>query len=89
MPMTKVDFIYDPDNWEVTYHWSDRSELTDDMWLGFDEIKRFGTLIEGPPKFCVRVILTRDEYGDVDEEKYQWFDTEEEAKLAIANNAHP
>lgn len=82
--MSKPDYLYDPENWEVTWEWSDRSEALDDADLSIGEIKRFNTLIQGPPKFAAHVALTRDDAGDPDDHEIQWFDTEDEAKAAIA-----
>jgi hypothetical protein len=83
--MSKPDYLYDPEDWEVTYDWGDRSEAVEHVDLGYGEIKRFNTLISGPPKFAALVVLTRDEAGDVDEHEIQWFDSEEEAKAAVTS----
>jgi len=75
------DFIYDPDEWEFTFTWADRSDLMESIDLG--EIKQFDTLIKGPPKWAAHVILTCDEEGDPDETELRWFDTYEEARAAL------
>lgn len=81
--MADPDYIYDPDDWEFTFNWQDRNDLTEDAIRPFlGEMKRFCTLIEGPPKFAAYVLKSdaQDE-GDVE---LRWFNSEEEAKRAIA-----
>jgi hypothetical protein len=81
--MSDPDYVYDPEDWEVTQEWSDRSYLVDELYVG--ELKRFSTLIQGPNKYAAHVVLTRDEAGDPDETKIRWFDTEAEAKAALSS----
>lgn len=80
----KPDYVYDPDDWECTYEWSDRSEMVENYDLDHGAVKKFNTLVNGPPKFAVNVILARDEAGDVEDDEIQWFDNEDEAKAAAA-----
>lgn len=80
------DFVYDPDNWEVTYPWVDRAEMVDGMGLWYKDIKRLETLVRGPDKWVVDVVLTWDDDGDPDETELQWFDSKEEAEKALAES---
>ena len=77
----KVDYIYDPCQWEMTYEWGDRGDLVDEIYP-MKEPVQFATLIEGPAVWAVDVVLTRDEKGDPDEEETQWFDNFAEAQAA-------
>lgn len=76
------DFIYDPDGWETTYSFNERSDITDcfpgELW----EPRQFCTLIDGPPIWAVEVVLTMDEAGDPDETEVRWFNSEAEAQAA-------
>lgn len=76
------DYVYDPADWEVTYDWPNRDELTDPMPGEFWEPKEFYTLNKGPSWWAVEVILTTDEDGDPDEMEIQWFDNLDDAKAA-------
>ncbi len=78
------DFIYDPDDWEVTCGWKDRDLLVDDMAFagGLHEPKEFATLIKGPPIWAKEVVLTRDDEDDPDETEVRWFKSLEEAERA-------
>ena len=78
--MPDPDFIYNPDNWDCTYSWRDRDELTDGDDL--DEPHEFATLMIGPPKWAVEVVLTPDQDGEPDETEIQWHDTREAALAA-------
>jgi hypothetical protein len=79
------DYLYDPDDWEVTYHWSDRDEAAECADLRqIGEIKEFGTLIEGPKVFLAVVPTEWDDDGSPAAWKDQWFNSEAEAKAAIA-----
>lgn len=76
--MSNPDYVYDHANWDCTYEWGLRHELVEhdaDMDKPGD-IKRFSTLIEGPPKFAARVEISEDET------EIRWFDTEAEARTA-------
>ena len=86
------DYVYNPDDWEATYEWSDRALLADHEevnWRGRDAPIHFKTLIQGPDKWAANVVLTRDEAGDPDDEEIRWFDSEEEAIAAIRSGAAP
>ena len=76
------DWIYDPDDWEVTHEWGDRDLLVDDMVGEIWEPKEFGTLIKGPSMWAKEVVLTRDENDAPDETEVRWFKTLEEAERA-------
>lgn len=80
--LATADYIYDPDDWEVTYNWADRSEALEHADLATGDVKRFATLIQGPDKFAARVVVSRDDDGNIDETEIKWFDTEAEAKAA-------
>jgi len=80
------DFIYDPDNWEMTLPWDDRSDLAQDTELWHTDIKRFETLVRGPDQWIVNIVLSWDDEGDPDETEIRWFDTEDEAKRALADS---
>lgn len=82
--MADPDYVYDHDNWDCTYEWGMRSELIehDDDLDRAGSIKRFSTLIEGPPKFAARVVISVDEDGEPDEMEIQWFDSEAQAREA-------
>ena len=78
--MADPDYVYDHDNWDCTYEWGMRVELVehDDQLTRPGDIKRFSTLIEGPPKFAA-VVTTEDEETEI-----RWFDTEADARTACA-----
>lgn len=79
--MTKPDYIYDKDNWEMTVEFSDQDILTDD--LDYFDILHCGTLIKGPDLFLVRVPITwDDDDGEPDDYEIQSFATREEAEIA-------
>lgn len=82
--MADPDYLYDPDDWEYTINWDSRVDITEDCkdLRHVGDVKKFNTLIEGPPKFAAKVAVTRDEAGDPDEIEIQWFDTEAEARAA-------
>lgn len=84
--MPNPDYVYDPDNWESTFQWEDRFCLVDELSLWYKDIKRFETLVRGPDKFVVNVVLSWDDTGDPDETEIQWFDTKEEAEKAVADS---
>lgn len=82
--MPDPDYIYDPDNWEVTYPYEDRHDLIENLEIRYDveSVKQLETLIHGPSKYVVAVVLSWDG-TDPDEIEIQWFDTLEEAKTAL------
>lgn len=80
--MAEPDYIYDPDDWEATFQWSDRQFLTEDIRLYPGDLKRFETLLKGPDKWAACVVVTVDEDGCPDETEIRWFDSEEDAKAA-------
>lgn len=77
------DFVYDPDNWEITYEWSDRYELVEEEVDRPGEWKRFSTLIKGPDKFCAYIPVEFDDDGAPLRWERIWFDSEEAVKAAI------
>ncbi len=84
--MPHPDYIFDPDDWECTYDWTDRWEVTNDLDL--EDPKRFSTLTKGPDKWAVKVAVSRDEDGDPDEVEVRWFDSEAEARAACGMPAY-
>ncbi len=76
------DYIYNPDDWELTYHWNDSIELFESLEPHAGEVTELATLIEGPPVFLVQVVTTRDEHGDPDETEYKLFFDKDEAQEA-------
>lgn len=81
-PAPDPDYIFDPDDWECTYEYKDRSYLTDDMPGDLWEPRRFETLIKGPDRWAVEVVISTDDNGDPDETEIRWFETEAEAQAA-------
>ena len=73
--------VYDPTDWVCTYPWGDRCELQEDLIPG--EIKQFATLIDGPPRFMARIVVSVDDAGDADDTEYRWFNSEDEARAAL------
>jgi hypothetical protein len=89
MPDPKDEvYVYDPEDWEITYPWDDRNDLVDALEPDMDirEPKRLETLVHGPNKWIAIIVLSWDDTGDPDETEVRWFDTEEEAKKAIAKS---
>ncbi len=82
--MSDPKYIYDPEDWDYTLPYEDKSVYQDYADLSPGEHKVFKTLVEGPDRFLACVILTRDDEGDPDETEYRWFDTEEEAKSLVS-----
>lgn len=78
------DFLYDPDDWEVTWVWEDRADAAEHAEIRVGEFKRFETLAKGPDRFAVEVVLKRDDDGNCEESQLRWFDTEAEARAACA-----
>jgi len=72
--------IYDPDDWEYTYRWSDRYDLVEKSDLSPGETRKFATLIDGPSVWAGLVVLSRDEDGNPDKTKVEFFFSEEEAR---------
>lgn len=89
MSETTPGYIYDPDDWDATYEWGDRADLLDNVELDAREIKKYHTLIEGPPKFAARVPVSFDDDGDPDRCETRWFDSEAEAKAAVSKTPEP
>ena len=84
------DFIYDPDDWEMTYSWGDRDLLAEEYFEGGRVLDRgpveYATLIKGPAAWAVEVALTRDEDGDPITTEIRWFTSLKGAQAA--DNAH-
>lgn len=78
--MTAPDYVYNPDDWEYTQPWGDRSDMVDDLPVG--EIQRFSTLTKGPDKWAAKVPTSRDDAGDPIDWETRWFDSEAEARTA-------
>ena len=85
---TEPDYIYDPDDWEITFNYEDKGELLyyvhGAQFIPVGEVKRFATLISGPERFAAHVPVTWDDKGDPDDAEFQWFETEKEARTAAA-----
>ncbi|HZT90363.1 MAG TPA: hypothetical protein VFA12_20650 [Stellaceae bacterium] len=79
----QYDYIYDPDDWEITYNATDRYMLFDDHQLRFGEIKQFATLIKGAPVWAACVVIGLDDEGEPEESEIRWFNSEEEARAAV------
>lgn len=75
------DYIYSPAD---TINWADRDDLINDIDLDYSEIRELGTLIEGPKKYVVRVVISRDAEGDAEEAETRLFNTRAEAEAAVA-----
>lgn len=71
----KPDYVYNPEDWEVTYPFSDRSQCFEDA-VEIGEVKVFSTLVDGPDLYVTRV---KDEDGYFTEQE---FPTMEEAQAA-------
>lgn len=69
--MADPDFIYDPDEWELTHPWVNRDDLAENCEVHATSIKKFATLIKGPDRFCVFL-----------DGKYEWFSTVSQAEVA-------
>jgi hypothetical protein len=65
------DYLYDPDDWEVTYEWEMREQAAEDCEVVFSGPKLFNTLIKGPDIWCA-VINSRT----------IWFRSKDEAHRA-------
>lgn len=83
---TTPDFIYDPDNWEITFPWDDRSDIAQNTELWHEDIKRFETLVRGPDKWMANIVLSWDDTGDPDETEIRWFDSEADARQAVVES---
>jgi hypothetical protein len=81
---TKVDYLYNPHDWETTYDWDNQDELfeeIDDQRLG--TVHEIATLIQGPKAYAVEKVMTRDFLGEP--KKIEWvlvFDKEEAEAIA-------
>lgn len=82
--MADPDFIYDPEDWDATFDWGDRYEVSDRCEIEIGKARKFATLVKSTPVWCVNVVLSRDEDGDPDKTELQWFDNEEDAAKAVA-----
>jgi hypothetical protein len=79
------DYCFDPEEWEFTCHWSDRDEVHGHgESLNRRDPMRVCTLMKGPDKWVADVPITWDENGDPDDTEIKWFDSEEEARAALA-----
>lgn len=76
--MSEPDFVYNPNDWEVTYLWSDRDHLAEEAEIEHAGIERFKTLIQGPDRFCAWI-------GN----KYCWFESRAEAEAAWKADQSP
>jgi hypothetical protein len=80
-----LDYCFDPENWEFTCSWPERDQVH-----GYGESLKPGqpmrvcTLLKGPDKWVADVPITWDEEGEPDETEIRWFDSEEEARAALA-----
>lgn len=89
LPPATPDYIYDPDDWECTYEYSDRSELVEHLELSPGDVRPLLTLVHGPHVFVSDVILSRDDDGDPDETEVQFFASEDEARAASVPRPQP
>lgn len=72
-----ADYVYDPEDWEVTYDFGSKSDLAEDQ-VGPGEMRRYATLIKGPDIFCACVSTDR-RTGTM------WFTSEDEARAFLAS----
>lgn len=88
--MGNPDYIYDPDDWEYTCAWDERSAITEDVkeLRRPGDIKRYETLIKGPDKFAALVPIDVDEDGEAHEWETRWFDSEADARKACGLPAY-
>ena len=63
----KLDYIYNPEDWETTYAFSDRSNCFEDLGLDVGEVHTVSTLVNGPDLYVTRV---KDEDGYFSEQEY-------------------
>lgn len=84
--MADPDFIYDPEDWEATFAWADRHELSDHCEIPVGTSREFATLTKGPTMWCVNVITSWHE-DEPDETELQWFDNAEDAAKAVSASA--
>jgi hypothetical protein len=86
--MPDPEYVYDPDDWEVTMPWEDRNDLLEDMrWTGpYDQPKMLKTLIHGPDRWVANIVLSWDDEGDPNETELRWYETAEAARKAIADS---
>ena len=82
-------WLYDEDEWECTYSWSDRHQLAEGLSLG--EFRKFATLVNGPPTYAALIPVTFDDEGHPNETETQWFHWKHEAQTAfqLACNKSP
>lgn len=69
--MADPDYLYNPEDWEVTYSWGDRDNAAEDVEVEHCGIQKFATLTKGPDIFCVWL-----------DNEYRWFKTRGEAEAA-------
>lgn len=80
-----LDYCFDPEDWEFTCSWSERDQVHgygENLMPGHP--MRVCTLLKGPDKWVADVPITWDEDGEPDETEIKWFDSEEEARAALA-----
>lgn len=82
--MSKPDYIYNPQCWEVTMEYNSRDDLMDGCDYG--QIAEMHTLVLGPTMFGVRLAVSFDDDGHPDETEIRWFNSREEAEAAVQNN---
>lgn len=78
------DYCYDTNDWEMTYEWPSREDLTD----GYDvhQVVEVACLKELPHKYAVTLVVDYTCEGDPNEWETFWYDTEEEAEQAVTDN---
>lgn len=76
--MADPDFVFDPEDWECTYAWSDRADLAEAREVEHSDIVRFSTLVRGPDTYCARI-----------DDEYRWFSTRAEAEAAWKTSQVP
>lgn len=72
----KPDYVYNPEDWETTYPFSDRSQCFEEASLDVGDVLTVSTLVDGPDLYVTRV---KDEDGYFSEQEYS---TMEEAQAA-------
>lgn len=80
-----LDYCFDPEDWEFTCSWSERDQVHgygENLMPGHP--MRVCTLLKGPDKWVADVPITWDEDGEPDETEIKWFDSEGEARAALA-----
>jgi hypothetical protein len=67
-------YIYDHENWDFTFSWAERNDFKESMRAG--EVKEFAVFT---PRPMWAACVDRGDYDDL-----LWFDTEAEARAALA-----